>query len=189
MNLSNKEYMLTNFSYVQKNLNHFKEYANLAHKRFEFSYGKKSSTDFYRYYNCVSLLVGSTHYYKLFKDVFKLIRKYSKSKKPLWFQCWLNFHYEKDLLKWHNHSEALYHGYISIDPKNTETVFKNYVIKNKVGNIYIGPSLNEHKVISKKPYKDNRITIAFDVVDEKTIKKLYNQYGDVDINTSFLPIY
>jgi hypothetical protein len=62
-------------------------------------------------------------------------------------------------------------------------------IKNKIGTVYIGPSLNQHKVISKEPYKDKRITIAFDVIDEKTIKKLYKKYGEVDINTSFLPIY
>ena len=189
MNLSNKEYMLVNLSYIKKDIDHFKKYAYLAHKRFEFNYGKKSSTAFYRYYNCISLLAGSIKYYKMFKDVFKIIRKYSKTKKPLWFQCWLNFHKEKDLLQWHNHPDALFHGYISIEPKKTETVFKNYIIKNKTGNVYIGPSLNYHKVISKDPYITERITIAFDVIDEKTIKKLYTKYGEVDINPNLLPIY
>lgn len=189
MNMSNKSYMLVNLPYIKKDLAHFKKYAHLAHKRFEHKYGKQSTTGLYNQYNSMSLLVGSAKYYKMFKDVFKIIRKYSNSKKPLWFQCWLNYHKENDLLKWHNHPDALFHGYISIDPKNTETVFKNYSIKNKIGNVYIGPSLNQHKVISKKPYKDKRITIAFDVIDEKTIKKLYKKYGEVDINTSFLPIY
>ena len=189
MNISNKQYMLVNLPYVKNNIIHFKKYANLAHERFKFCYGDTSSTSFYRYYNCISLLVGSLHYYKMFKDVFKIIRKYSNSKRPLWFQCWLNFHKEKNLLKWHNHPDALFHGYISIDPKNTETVFKNYTIKNKIGNVYIGPSLNDHKVVSKKTYNNTRITIGFDVIDEKTIKKLYKKYGEVDINTSFLPVY
>ena len=189
MNISNKEYMLVNLSYIKPNIKHFKKYADLAHKRFKFNYGDKSSTNFYRYYNCMGLLVGSTHYYKMFKDIFKIIRKYSNSKKHLWFQCWLNYQEENKLLDWHCHPDALFHGYISIDPKDTETVFENYVIKNKIGNVYIGPSLNKHKVISKKSYSDNRITIAFDVVDEKTIKKLYKKYGEVDINTSFLPVY
>ena len=189
MHTSNKQYMLVNLPYIKNNIIHFKKYANLAHERFKFCYGDKSSTAFYRYYNCMSLLVGSLHYYKMFKDVFKIIRKYSNSKKPLWFQCWLNFHKEKNLLKWHNHPDALFHGYISIDPKNTETVFKNYTIKNKIGNVYIGPSLNDHKVISKKTYDNTRITIGFDVIDEKTIKTLYKKYGEVDINTSFLPVY
>ena len=48
---------------------------------------------------------------------------------------------------------------------------------------------NKHQVISNKPYKDKRITIAFDVVDMKKIKNMYKQYGEIDINSSFIPIY
>ena len=189
MNISNKKYMLVNFPYIKNNIKHFKKYAYLAHKRFEFNYGNNSSTDMYRYYNCIGLLIGSKEYYKMFKDIFKNIRKFSKTKEPLWFQCWLNFHKKNELLKWHNHRESLFHGYVSIDPKNTETVFEKYTIKNKVGNFYIGPSYNYHKVVCKNNYEDERITIAFDVIDETKIKKLYKKYGEVDINTSFLPIY
>ena len=189
MNISNNNYMLVNLPYIKKNMKHFKKYADLAYERFKFSYGGKSSTAFYKYYNSMSLLVGSLYYYKMFKDVFKIIRKYSNSKKPLWFQCWLNIHEKDEVLKWHTHYDSLYHGYISIDPKNTETVFEKFVLKNKIGNVYIGPSYNYHKVVCKKPFKGKRITIGFDVIDEKIIKKLYKKYGEVDINTSFLPIY
>ena len=66
--VSNSNYFLTNLSYIKKNINHFKEHADLAFKRFEFSYGKKSPTAFYKYYNCVSLLVGSPLYYRMLKD-------------------------------------------------------------------------------------------------------------------------
>jgi len=189
MNIDEQKYIVVNLPYIEENKNHFIEYANLAYKRFQFSYGKTSTTAFYRYYNSISLLVGSKLYYKMFKDVFKIIRKYSKTKKPLWFQCWLNFHTDEELLKWHNHSDALFHGYISIDSKDTETVFEKYKIKNKTGNVYIGPSINHHKVVSKNSFDGKRITIAFDVIDEKTIDKLYKKYGEVDMNTSFLPIF
>ena len=67
MNTS-KDYILVNLPYIKKNLKHFKKYANLAYDRFKFSYGETSSTAFYKYYNCVSLLVGSIYYYKMFKD-------------------------------------------------------------------------------------------------------------------------
>ena len=190
--VSNSDYFLTNLSYIKKNINHFKEHADLAFKRFEFSYGKKSPTAFYKYYNCVSLLVGSPLYYRMFKDVFKIVRKYSKTKKPLWIQCWLNYHYEKKLniiSDWHCHPDSLFHGYIAIEPQDTKTVFENYTIENKIGNVYIGLSENKHKVISNSPYNKERITIAFDVVNEKKIKDMYNQYGDIDINSSFIPIY
>ena len=38
-------------------------------------------------------------------------------------------------------------------------------------------------------YDDKRITIAFEIIDEKIIKKLYKKYGEVDINISYLPLY
>ena len=189
MNISKKEYMLVNLPYIKNNIKHFKKYADLAHKRFKFNYGDQSSTRFYRYYNCMGLLVGSTYYYKMFQDIFKIIRKYANTKKPLWLQSWLNIHDEQELLTWHNHSDSLFHGYVSIDPKDTETVFKNYTIKNKIGNVYIGPSANYHKVVCKKKFKDKRVTIAFDVINEKGIKETYNKYGEVDINSGFIPIY
>ena len=184
-----KDYTVFNLPYIKNNIKHFKKYADLAYERFKFNYGEISPTSAYRYYNCMCLLAGSKHYYKMFKDIFKHIRKFSKTKKPLWFQCWLNIHKKDEVLKWHTHYDSLYHGYISIDPKNTETVFENYIIKNKIGNVYIGPSYRYHKVVCKNDYKGERITLGFDVMDEKTIKKLYKKYGEVDINTSFLPIY
>ena len=107
----------------------------------------------------------------------------------MWLQSWLNIHDEQQLLTWHNHGDSLFHGYISIDPKNTETVFKDYTIKNKIGNVYIGPSASYHKVVCKKNFNDKRITIAFDVIDEKSIKETYNKYGEVNINSGFIPIY
>jgi len=198
MNISNSNYFLTNLPYIKKNINHFKKHANLAFKRFEYSYGEKSPTAFYKYYNCVSLLVGSLLYYKMFKDVFKIVRKYSKTKEPLWIQCWLNYHHQEDVVKekdlniiynWHCHPDALFHGYVSIFPQDTKTVFKNYTIENKIGNVYIGPSKNKHQVISKSPYNKERITIAFDVVNNKKIKNMYKQYGEIDINSSFIPVY
>ena len=57
MIMSNKEYMVANLSYIKNNIKHFKKYADLAYERFKFSYGGGSSTGFYKYYNCISLVV------------------------------------------------------------------------------------------------------------------------------------
>ena len=43
--------------------------------------------------------------------------------------------------------------------------------------------------MSKKKFKDKRITIAFDVVDEKSFKHTDNKYGEVNIYSGFIPIY
>ena len=62
MDISNKEYMLVNLPYIKKNIDHFTEHADLAFKRFEFSYGKKSPTAFYKYYNCSVSGLGCYNY-------------------------------------------------------------------------------------------------------------------------------
>ena len=68
-----------------------------------------------------------------------------------------------------------YHGYISIDPQNTTTIFNNGLeIKNKPGQIYIGPGRNwdennedwDHKVVINRKSSNPRITIAFDISDK-----------------------
>jgi len=187
-----KEYIVENFTYIKKNKKHFIEYANLAHERFKFAYGnvfnQSSSTWFYRYYNITCLTFGSSLYFKMFCDLQRLIRKVSKTKKPLWYQCWLNFHKQEDVLDWHDHKESMLHGYISIDPKESETEFKGYSIKNKIGNIYIGQPYNLHRVNVLKPYTGHRITMAFDVVSEDNIKNIYKKNGKIDLNTGFIPI-
>jgi hypothetical protein len=116
-------------------------------------------------------------------------KKYSNTKKELWYQSWLNFHKVNEVLDWHNHPECLFHGYISIDPKETETEFESYKIKNEIGNVYIGNGQLKHKVNVLKPFEGYRITIAFDVISEDEINTIYKKYGKIDINTSFIPIF
>ena len=190
----NNNYIIRNFSYIKENHNHFIEYANLAHQRFNFAYGNKtsfnqnSSTWFYRYYNITCLTFGSSLYYKLFSDLQSLIKEIAKNKKPLWYQSWLNFHKSNEVLNWHEHKDCLFHGYISIDPKESETEFEDYKIKNEIGNIYIGKPEKKHKVNVLKPFDGHRITIAFDVVDENCINDIYKNFGKLDVNTGFIPI-
>jgi hypothetical protein len=187
-----KNYVVKNFSYIKENHSHFIEYANLSHERFMFNYGKvfnqSSSTWFYRYYNITCLTFGSNLYFKMFCDLQKLIRKILKTKKPLWYQCWLNFHKKGEVLDWHTHKGSIAHGYVSIDPKESETEFKEYTIKNKIGNVYIGPSENSHRVNILKPFDGHRITMAFDVISENNVKDMYQKHGKIDLNTGFIPV-
>ena len=71
-------------------------------------------------------------------------------------------HDHDNVLGWHNHDWD-YHGYISIDPKNTVTEFRNYKIENKTGQIYFGPGQREHRVVCLDEFSDKRLTIGFDV--------------------------
>jgi len=115
--------------------------------------------------------------YKLYSSY---IRDYDGTSDPLWFQSWLNFHETNEVLQWHSHYWD-FHGYISIDPKDTTTVFNNFEIKNKVGQIYIGPGGEEfrHKVRVDKNYNGKRITLGFDVTKQKN--RGYNYLGLIPI--------
>jgi len=134
---------------------------------------KDSTWDFYKY-NIFQITSSSILFYKLFKELNLHIRNFIGNDKPLWMQCWLNYHksYQtQQSLKPHGHPWD-YHGYISIEPQNTTTIFhKGYKIQNKIGQIYIGkgngknnknPELT-HYVKINKPYNGNRITLGFDL--------------------------
>jgi hypothetical protein len=79
-------------------------------------------------------------------------------------QSWINYHMPQEVLDWHDHAWP-FHGYVSIDPKESKTVFEEYKIHNKIGNIYIGPGSRKHKVEVLERFYSPRITLGFDVLD------------------------
>lgn len=117
--------------------------------------------DYFRY-NIFMLNPNSLVMHQLCTDLKKIIRDYLQTSDPLWMQCWLNFHNSNEVLDWHSHQWPA-HGYISVRPHNTSTIFENFEVKNKIGNIYIGPGNIKHKVVVNKNFNTPRITIGFDV--------------------------
>ena len=104
----------------------------------------------------------------------------------LWFQSWLNYHKQNEVLDWHDHPFP-FHGYISIDPKDSTTEFRNYSIKNKIGNIYIGQGHRQHRVVVDTPYNGTRITLGYDIATVKTIEM--GKTSNVNrFNLGFIPI-
>ena len=130
----------------------------LTHQKY---FAGRDSTWTYGSYNFFALSSPSMLFRKLFFELKEIIYDYVPDKYK-WMQCWLNYHTPEQVLKWHNH-EWKYHGYISIDPKDTKTVFEDYEIKNEIGNIYIGPGFRQHKVVVDKHYTEPRITLGFDI--------------------------
>jgi len=181
-------YSVYQSDHIQRNQAAFIKFAELAHKRFEFNFPNVSSTFFYRYYNLVPFTFGSVEYYEFYQNIKAVIRQHTNRTDPLWFQTWLNFHTQDEVLKRHTHNGSFCHGYVSIDPKHTETEFDGYTIKNRIGQLYIGPSDRFHSVNVLTPYADKRITIAFDVLDLECVKQAYRGYGMVDVNIGLLPV-
>lgn len=160
------DYILHQSYFINENQKDIIEDIVIAHKLFRQMFPESSSTWSYNKYNVFSLTACSTNFYEIYKELRNLIRSNVGIEKKIWMQSWINYlkYDELKTLDWHGH-DFPYHGYISIDPKNTQTVFKDYTIENKVGQIYLGPGHRMHKVVSSEPYLGDRITIGFDIVD------------------------
>lgn len=135
------------------------------------------NSDNYYEYNIFTLTSCSFHFYYMFRELIGVIKAYNKFDiEPMWFQAWLNVHESNKLLDWHNHAGddnnhgCDFHGYISIDPKGCDTIFKNYNISNTYGSIYIGRSDEYHKVETSKDFEGKRVTIGFDVTKNIDMK-------------------
>ena len=174
-------------NYIVENKDNFLEDVKIAYGRFDMSFPNLSPTWTYRYYNIFSLTFGSLHFYNLFNQLKTIIRDHSGTDEPLWFQSWMNFHTTENLLDWHEHGDATFHGYVSIDPKKTKTIFRDYEIENKTGKIYIGQSFKEHKVVLLENFDKHRITLGFDVYNYENFLKT-SKDSTYDVNISFFPI-
>jgi len=141
------------------------------------SLNSNETTWIYAKYNFFQVSSPEINCYYIYKELKKIIRDFANHNRPLWFQSWLNFHMPNEVLEWHNH-EWPFHGYISIDAKNTKTIFEDYEIKNEDGNIYIGLGNKKHKVEVLQNYDTPRITIGFDVTENNDIFRM----------NSFLPV-
>lgn len=156
-------YTLHQSEFIVNNMDDIFEDLKISHRLFEKMFPNKDSTWTYDRYNIFALTAPSTAFYQIYKEMRTLVRSQLGEDRPLWFQAWLNYHTPDQLLDWHEHGFD-YHGYISIDPKNTKTVFKEYEIINKPGQMYFGPGNRDHKVEAIGDRFDGvRTTIGFDI--------------------------
>lgn len=140
-----------------------------------------STTWCYNLYNVWTLTGASTIWWDLYIDICDCIRQYVGHNRPLWMQAWLNSDTADNVIGWHNHRGCEFHGYVGLVTHDTTTVFKNYRIDNAPGKIYIGPALNEHKVVVNTPYQGERYTLAFNVVNPMTVDATIDRHIIVPI--------
>ena len=174
------DYKLYQSQLIKDNYSSFVENCSKVYNLIQNKFNTNDSTWNYYRYNIFQLTSSSLLFYNLFKELNFYIRDYVSHNDPLWLQCWLNYHNGEEVEKKlppHSHKWD-YHGYISIEPQDTTTVFhKGYEIQNKVGQIYIGqgngqgntrPELT-HYVKINKPYNGTRITLGFDLATNPNI--------------------
>ena len=166
-------YKLYQSKLIQDNYQSFINNCKISYNYLKEEYGEDSTWNFTKY-NIFSITSTSVLFYDLYKELNYYIRNFVDNNQPLWIQSWLNYHEGEEVekkLSPHRHPWD-YHGYISIEPQNTTTIFyKGYEIQNKIGQIYIGkgngqnnenPDLT-HYVKINQPYDGVRITIGFDI--------------------------
>lgn len=156
------DYTLYQSDFIVKNQADIIEDLRVAHRLFKELFPERDSTWSYGLYNVFSLTAPSTNFYQIYSELRSIIRQQLGDTRPLWMQAWINYHKVDEVLDWHNH-DFEYHGYISIEPKKSNTVFENYTIENKIGQIYFAPGYRQHKVEVLEPFDDERITIGFDI--------------------------
>ncbi len=182
------DYILYQSEYIEKNIQDIVLHTQMAYQSFEKMYPNTDTTWTYDRYNIFSLAGPSSVFYRIFKELQQFIKLQLGTDNEIWLQSWMNYmpYQELNRLDWHNHAFD-YHGYISIDPKNTRTDFENYVIDNKPGQIYFGPGYRKHKVIANQPYDGVRITLGFDVVLTNNTGMVKHTQLPWD-NLSFIPL-
>lgn len=167
---------------IVDNKEQFLREVDLAVRRFDNFFPNQDKTWTYNLYNTFSLTIHSPLFWRLYMNLQYVVREYLQTRDPLWFQSWINYHTPDKVLDWHDHIGYICHGYISIEPQKTCTIFEKYVIENEVGNIYVGPANRIHKVQVEGDFDGPRVTLGYDVVDKTLPKK-------VDFtNLSFIPI-
>lgn len=159
-----QDYKIYKSQFIIDNQQALIEGIHRAHFLFKREFGQFDSTWGYAFYNIFAITSPDPLFYQLHAELRSIIRDYVKHDKPLWFQSWANYHMPDQVLNWHNHNWPC-HGYISLDPKKTKTVFEGYEIVNELGNIYIGPGHRMHKVEVIESFNTPRITLGFDIED------------------------
>jgi len=181
-----KDYILYQSQFIVENQADIIVELDMAHQHFKNLFPDRESTWSYNFYNVFSLTACSTNFYQIYKELRTLIRGQLGDTRPLWIQSWLNYHKPNEVLDWHGH-DFEYHGYISIEPKKTNTVFENYSIENKIGQIYFGPGYRKHKVEVLEHFEGERITLGFDI--QTLPESPYAKYKELPSkNMSFIPL-
>lgn len=175
------QYITVDVPHIEQNITDIKRITSLGVDKYKrkfgasnYAVGTNNITWQFGNYNMFGVNSCNQWFYDIYTSLISTIREYHKLANieippQLWLQTWINSHKPNQVLKTHNHEWPL-HGYISIEPKKSDTVFTDkpngtelYRINNKVGQIYLGPGSRFHHVEVLEPFEGERITFGFDL--------------------------
>jgi hypothetical protein len=190
------QYMLIDIPHIADNIDNIMRMTQVGVEKFKRKFNQTNHvarndniTWQFTSYNVYGVCGCNQWFYDIYKSQIEAVREYFKLSNTeipsqLWLQSWINSHTPNQVLKSHNHDWP-WHGYISIDPKKSHTVFTDkpngtelYRVENKIGQLYIGPGHRFHHVEVLEPFMGERITFGFDL-----------EYTDrIMDNIGFLPV-
>lgn len=181
------KYMLVDVPHVRENIDDIKRMTQIGVDKFKRKFnnqnhaiGTDNITWQFSNYNVFGVCSCNQWFYDIYTSLISAIREYHRLAnielpKQLWLQSWINSHTPNQVLKTHNHDWPM-HGYMSIDPKKSYTVFTDkpngtelYRVENKVGQFYVGPGYRFHHVELTEPFEGERITFGFDLENRDRI--------------------
>tara|TARA_B100001250_G_scaffold414438_1_gene452841 strand:+ start:5475 stop:6098 length:624 start_codon:yes stop_codon:yes gene_type:complete len=139
------------------------------------------STRCYNQYNLLCFIESPLHsVFTNIRDMFEEIVKENFQKKEYFVQCWLNVFSEKSPgLGWHSHFENesdAFHGFLVVNSSGESyTEYKKpdnktFKIPSKEGLLVMTRSFQDLHRTSPIKKGGNRVTIAFDIVNSKSLK-------------------
>jgi len=142
--------------------------------------------------NTFTLMSVSNDWYKLYEEIVLSIHRYFKKNnidtQGLWLRTWPAILRGEEEHKSHSHKQWPFAGYVSLDAQGSDTVYTDgkdgeeiYRIKNKPGQMYIGPGTTFHHVEKSKPYKQPRISVGYDIELSRNV--VPNEYNFIPIPT------
>lgn len=112
-----------------------------------------------------NLLYGNTHWQHALNEIFCGVRDYyaDSDNDVVYFKSWVQRHYYTFTPGWHTHPGVDAHGVLSVTDQPTATIYKDFEIINKPGQMHIAPNFG-HNVRNLSLYSELRIVIAFNLV-------------------------
>jgi len=151
--------------------------------KLDYSGQSTMTTQLYAQYNLM-LYPVSSEFHSLYKNIVTMFKEVCPPEEfnnnQFYMQCWLNFYRKGDFIDWHNHwlpdeNGSSWHGFYCVDCEPSKTTYRIPGVANDVDVV----SENNLLVMSKSdgdqhrtwPWHENkpRITVAFDIVNRKTI--------------------
>ena len=107
------DYKIYQSDLIEKNYKDYVNQCNIAFNDLSKFIKSEDTTWKYNKYNLFSITTSSLLFYNLYKELNYYIRDYVGDDRPLWMECWLNYHKNDKILSNSLGTNHGFHGHTS----------------------------------------------------------------------------